>query len=114
MISDSQLDSPPQRGAHGSSDQISIETPEQVALNFSIAGIGSRFLAIFTDTVVQTVCVIAVSLIAVALPTNSLNQMSDAAGKWFVAALFLFFFLPYWGYFSLFEAFWNGQTPGKA
>jgi hypothetical protein len=25
----------------------------------------------------------------------------------------LFHFLLYWGYFSLFEAFWNGQTPGK-
>ena len=25
----------------------------------------------------------------------------------------LFNFLLYWGYFALFEAFWNGQTPGK-
>jgi hypothetical protein len=25
----------------------------------------------------------------------------------------LFYFLLYWGYYSLFEAFWNGQTPGK-
>jgi uncharacterized RDD family membrane protein YckC len=114
MISDTQLDSPPQRGARGHSDQISIETPEQVALHFAVAGIGSRFLAIFTDTVLQTVCVITVSLIAVALPANSLTQMTDTAGKWFVAALFLFFFLLYWGYFSLFEAFWNGRTPGKA
>ena len=38
---------------------------------------------------------------------------SSAAGKWFVAAMFLFYFLLYWGYYTLFEAFWNGQTPGK-
>jgi hypothetical protein len=25
----------------------------------------------------------------------------------------LFYFLLYWGYYSLFETFWNGQTPGK-
>jgi uncharacterized RDD family membrane protein YckC len=114
MISDAQLDSRQQRDAEGFSDQLSIETPELVSLNFSIAGIGSRFLAIFTDTVVQTVCVITVMLLAAALPTNSLAQVSATAGKWFVAAIFLFFFLLYWGYFSLFEAFWNGQTPGKA
>jgi uncharacterized RDD family membrane protein YckC len=114
MISDAQLDPTLQRNAAGFPDQLSIETPEQVSLNFSIAGIGSRFLAIFTDSVLQTVCVIVVALFAAALPTNSLSQLSTAVGKWFVAVLFIFFFLLYWGYFSLFEAFWNGQTPGKA
>ena len=27
--------------------------------------------------------------------------------------MILIFFLMNWGYFTLFEAFWNGQTPGK-
>jgi hypothetical protein len=39
--------------------------------------------------------------------------VSDTGTKWFVAAVVLFYFLLYWGYYSLFEAFWNGQTPGK-
>ena len=33
--------------------------------------------------------------------------------KWIIAAIILFYFLLYWGYYTLFEAFWNGQTPGK-
>ena len=36
-------------------DQLNIETPEQVDLHLPIAGIGSRFLAILTDTVIQIV-----------------------------------------------------------
>ena len=42
-----------------------------------------------------------------------LLALSDTGAKWFVAGVVLFYFLLYWGYYSLFEAFWNGQTPGK-
>ena len=40
-------------------------------------------------------------------------KMGTTAGNWFLAGVTFFFFLLFWGYFSLFEAFWNGQTPGK-
>ena len=33
-------------------DQLTIDTPEQVAIRFPIAGVGSRFLAILADTIV--------------------------------------------------------------
>ena len=33
--------------------------------------------------------------------------------KWAIALMILIPFLLQWGYFALFEAFWNGQTPGK-
>ena len=105
-------------------DQLNIETPEQVELRFPVAGIGSRFLAILIDTIVQFVATMVLFLlfaVVVAVATNggrttapgasSVNP--DTAAKWFTAAVILFFFLLYWGYFSLFEAFWNGQTPGK-
>ena len=36
-------------------DQLTIDTPEQVAIRFPIAGIGSRFLALLADTVVQLI-----------------------------------------------------------
>jgi uncharacterized RDD family membrane protein YckC len=35
------------------------------------------------------------------------------AGVWGTAIVLLLVFLFQWGYFALFEAFWNGQTPGK-
>jgi uncharacterized RDD family membrane protein YckC len=102
----------------GYADQLNIETPEQVDLRFPIAGIGSRFLALLADSVLQVVALVAMffvfGLIVSAAPrVAGTTTMVNTGAKWFVAAMFLFYFLLYWGYFSLFEAFWNGQTPGK-
>jgi uncharacterized RDD family membrane protein YckC len=101
----------------GFTDQLNIETPEQVELRFPISGIGSRFLAVLTDTIIQFVALLVLLLlfvlVASAAQRSALGQVSDTSAKWFVAGVFLFYFLIYWGYFSLFEAFWNGQTPGK-
>jgi uncharacterized RDD family membrane protein YckC len=98
-------------------DQLNIETPEQVDLLLPVAGIGSRFIAILVDTVLQVVAELVLILIFVLLVSASqrerLGDLSDTSGKWLVATLFLFHFLLFWGYFALFEAFWNGQTPGK-
>ena len=104
-------------GPQGFTDQLNIDTPEQVELRFPIAGIGSRFLAVLTDSVIQIVAEIVLLLLFVlvvsAAQRSALGQMSDTTAKWFVAGVLLFHFLLYWGYFALFEAFWNGQTPGK-
>ncbi len=102
----------------GYADQLNIETPEQVDLRFPIAGIGSRFLAILADSVLQIVALFLMffvfALIVSAAPhVRGTTTMINTGAKWFVAAVVLFYFLLYWGYFSLFEAFWNGQTPGK-
>jgi uncharacterized RDD family membrane protein YckC len=103
-------------------DQLNIETPEQVELRFPVAGIGSRFLAILVDSIIQFVSVMVLFLlfvVVVSVATNGGRSSGppvanpDKAAKWFIAAVILFYFLLYWGYFSLFEAFWNGQTPGK-
>jgi len=102
----------------GYADQLNIETPEQVELRFPIAGIGSRFLALMTDSLLQGAAIFAlilgfVLLVSAVPKTLGSTASSATAGKWIVAAIFLFYFLLYWGYYSLFEAFWNGQTPGK-
>jgi uncharacterized RDD family membrane protein YckC len=106
--------------SRGYADQLNIETPEQVDLRFPIAGIGSRFLAILADTILQFfvlfVMWLVFFLILSAAPKTGpsiASDISSTAAKWIVAGIVLFFFLLYWGYFSLFEAFWNGQTPGK-
>jgi uncharacterized RDD family membrane protein YckC len=104
-------------GLQNQRDQLNIETPEQVDLRFSIAGIGSRFLAVFADSAIQVVAEIALILFFVLIVSSAqrehLAEISDAGQKWLVAAVVLFHFLLFWGYFALFEAFWNGQTPGK-
>jgi uncharacterized RDD family membrane protein YckC len=104
----------------GYADQLNIETPEQVELRFPIAGIGSRFLAVLTDSLIQGVTLVVLFFgLVLLLSLNAFPKVpgttraTDSATGWFLAAVFLFFFLLYWGYYSLFEAFWNGQTPGK-
>ena len=98
----------------GFADQLSIETPEQVALEFPVAGIGSRFVALLLDHLIQLGIVIGAGLVffLVESATGS-HRVENLASKWFDALLIVFFFLLYWGYFALFEAFWRGQTPGK-
>ncbi len=91
-------------------DQLSIETPEQVALEFPLAGVGSRFLALAVDTLLQVA--IALSVLAAVSGTWSLLRPSGG-GAWFVAVLIIAAFLLFYGYFAIFEAFWHGQTPGK-
>lgn len=104
--------------SRGYADQLNIETPEQVDLRFPIAGIGSRFLAVLADIALRTLVLIMIvllfSLIFSAAPRiRGTSDLSGTGAKWFVAGIFFIFFLLNWGYFSLFEAFWNGQTPGK-
>jgi uncharacterized RDD family membrane protein YckC len=98
-------------------DQLAIDTPEQVSIRFPIAGIGSRFLAIFADTLLQLVAYVALFLlfllIASSAPKTGSGELSHTGEKWLIAGLILVHFVMYWGYFALFEAWWNGQTPGK-
>src|SRR3984957_12553950 len=104
--------------ARGFTDQLNIETPEQVELRFPIAGLGSRFLAVMMDSVIQAVAIFVMIffftiVFASAKRVGTAGAFADSGAKWIFAGIVLFYFLLYWGYFSLFEAFWNGQTPGK-
>ncbi len=93
-------------------DKLTIDTPEQTALEFPLAGIGSRFLAMTIDTAIQLVAFFILFLIlAIAVPT--LRSFGSIAPQWAIAFLIVAGFLIYYGYFAFFEAAWNGQTPGK-
>lgn len=93
-------------------EKLSIDTPEQIALEFHLATIGSRFLALAADTVVQVLA--AAALLAVAISVRLLTgPFWPGAPAWVFAAVILGWFTLYYGYFALFETLWNGQTPGK-
>jgi uncharacterized RDD family membrane protein YckC len=98
-------------------DQLNIETPEQVELRFPIAGIGSRFLAVMTDSLLKAVVLAFLIFVFLLLSGSSMMTIgastSNARANWLIAGCFMLFFLAQWAYYSLFEAFWNGQTPGK-
>jgi uncharacterized RDD family membrane protein YckC len=92
-------------------ERLKIDTPEQVALELPIAGLGSRFLAVAVDTVLQVLLSTAALLIVAFLST--LGAIATLAATVGSVSLVLFAFSVYWGYFALFETFWSGQTPGK-
>jgi uncharacterized RDD family membrane protein YckC len=93
-------------------EKLTIETPEQIELEFPVAGLGSRGMALLLDTLIQGAVVVA-ALLFVSLISTDLFRYWKTAGMWAEAiAIFLAFCL-YWGYFAIFELFWNGQTPGK-
>lgn len=77
-----------------------------------LAGIGSRFIALLIDYLIWFAGYFVLFLLMTFLMPG-IEARSSHTAQW-TAAIYMFAtFLLYWGYFTLFEAFWNGQTPGK-
>jgi len=94
------------------SDQLNIDTPELVDIEMPLAGIGSRFIALLVDYLIWFAAFIVLLLLA-SFILPGIHAFSKISEQW-AAAIFIFIiFLFNWGYFTLFEAFWNGRTPGK-
>ena len=96
----------------GFADQLNIDTPEQVELEFAIAGLGSRFVAVLIDHLIQGGVYFLIGILAAVLFSAVANRV-NLLGKWIFAVLIALYFLLIWGYYTLFEALWRGQTPGK-
>ena len=45
-------------------DRLDIDTPEQIALELPLAGIGSRFLALAFDSLIQFIVAVAIFIVA--------------------------------------------------
>lgn len=104
------------------SDQLQIDTPEQITLELPLAGIGSRFLGLAVDTLLQFVLymiavflftVVGAGLAATGAARGIAGYLSWIPAAWIPAILVVFMFCIYWGYFTFFEIIWKGQTPGK-
>jgi uncharacterized RDD family membrane protein YckC len=91
-------------------DKLTIETPEQVHLEFVLAGIGSRFMAALLDTIIIIAAALLALLIATAFLVSSWFQKSSL---YVIALLTIIVFCLVWGYYATFETLWKGQTPGK-
>lgn len=96
-----QRDSPP------IDTRIEIVTPENIAFQYTVAGPFRRLMAYAIDLLIRVgVAWGGVLLLSFALSAVGLAELGFGAWLvlWFVLA---------WFYGGLFEAFWNGQTPGK-
>lgn len=91
-------------------DRLTIDTPEGVSIELTLAGLGSRFGAATLDLIIQgillLVVVLALSLAGTAV-SDDLGVFLLGIGTLAIAAIVL-------GYYIVFEALNGGRTPGKA
>jgi uncharacterized membrane protein SpoIIM required for sporulation/uncharacterized RDD family membrane protein YckC len=90
--------------------QVQVETPEHVALDYELAGLGSRFAALLLDTLLILAGVVVVFL---GMMLASLDPVPDWLGEMGKALMIVAIFLWTYGYFVLYEGLRDGQTPGK-
>ena len=94
-------------------EKLTIDTPEQIALEFPLAGAGSRFLALAIDTFVQIGGPARAAASWASSRSGFARSVSVARAPGSPRRSILLGFLLYYGYFAAFEALWGGQTPGK-
>jgi uncharacterized membrane protein SpoIIM required for sporulation/uncharacterized RDD family membrane protein YckC len=94
----------PSRSQPDYRQHLELETPEQVMLDYEVAGVGSRVLAAVADwTMMSLLIVLAAAGLAL---WNGLSH-------WLFAIQIAVVYAIIWGYSTGFEAFRRGQTPGK-
>lgn len=99
---------------------IDVRTPESIAFTYELAGLGSRFLALAIDQVIQILVLIGIFYAVVSaslhLPSvhGAVGTQAQKIGEAIViAAIVVVIFTIFFGYFIIFETLWNGKTPGK-
>ena len=88
---------------------VTIVTPENVRIEYTLAGVVSRAGAVAMDTAIQSAL-----LLAVVGARSLLEKHARLPGSnWAGAILGIVGFVIFNAYFIYFETVWNGQTPGK-
>jgi uncharacterized membrane protein SpoIIM required for sporulation/uncharacterized RDD family membrane protein YckC len=101
--------------------QVDIETPEQVVVSYTIAGVGARAAAALIDYAIIWALIFGFWMLLIMLGNaiapgpdgTAETSAAQSSGAWAVSLVILISFAIQWGYYVLFEALWDGQTPGK-
>jgi uncharacterized RDD family membrane protein YckC len=97
--------------------KVKVLTPESVELEFTLAGIGSRGLALLIDTLLVILGIAFFWFFGSLFATQLFLSISPSgygmAAAWLLGIAFLVTFLISAGYFVVFETLRQGQTPGK-
>lgn len=88
------------------SQGATVTTPEGLAIDLPIAGLGSRSIATFVDHLIQLLLLVAVGAIVSATSNGDFSSAS-------VAILSAWLFILMFFYPIVFEVLWSGRTPGK-
>jgi uncharacterized RDD family membrane protein YckC len=107
------------------SDAVRFETPENIELSFTMAGLGTRFMAWFADNVLMIISMIILfillalgGIVTDSLLTSVEDGFANAEDGPQATVYLIGLFIMVWGlgsffYFGIFELFMRGQTPGK-
>lgn len=88
--------------------RVTVETPEGVDFQFMVAGPGKRSVSFLIDTLLKLGVIVLGFLIF-----GIVSGISESLSGVGMGLVLLLWFCMSWMYGSCFEAFWNGQTPGK-
>ena len=90
-------------------DRLTIDTPEGVPLELTLAGVGSRCASALIDYIFQFLILIALGILFAVLGLDPFAGTTWASAIWL-----LWLFVVFWGYDIAFEVLNSGRTPGKA
>lgn len=93
-------------------DKLTLETPEQLEINYNIARLGSRFIAALWDSFFIASLEILL-IFGSYLIVDAVDGFASELGNWIVGVMIFMIFVILWGYYVIFELMWNGQSPGK-
>jgi uncharacterized RDD family membrane protein YckC len=93
---------------------LGVRTGEAVTIEYQLAGLGSRFLAVVIDAAWQLAILGALFVAAAfALPVLVRVMPSKYLASLGIALVTCIVFLVTIGWFIIFETWWSGRTPGK-
>lgn len=96
---------------------VDVETPEQVVLSYTVAGVGSRAAAALIDYLICLSIMLALlisgALLSGAFRGRAIGASLATVGSWSLAIYVLVGFAVFWGYHMVYEGLFDGQTPGK-
>jgi uncharacterized RDD family membrane protein YckC len=98
-------------------ETLTIQTPEHVGFQYTLAGLGTRSMAFLLDTAIRGLFALFIFVVMIIVskwfPALSSSGLRDLSNNWVMAMGILAYGFLDLGYFIFFEAIWSGQTPGK-
>lgn len=91
--------------------ELSINTTQNVRINFKAASVGERMLASLLDLLIKSAYIIVVAYVFFYL--LGISRILDHADMWSGTAIIILFFFPVMIYSVTLESFFEGQTIGK-
>ena len=91
---------------------VTIVTPENITVNYEVAGFASRFLAFAIDLVIQIILMIGGRWF-VHIASSGFQLGALSLGDFASATSIVLDFVILFAYSSIFEMLWGGRTPGK-